>query len=225
MSDQKKTETSAIPDWLTSAAKDATTSAQAFYKTPYAPYTGARTAGVAPETTSALGMLKSYGADPGKAVAPYVNPYASASLDPAIARINEEQEQERQQIGAGAQFQGGYGDARHGIRENQLGGETQRRIGDLTAETMGKAYESGNDAFMKQLSAMFSAGSLTQQNQQAGLDANLAAYKEKQQDPYDRLAALVSSIGGVPYTKTSTSTQAANPWGILGSLLGAFIPG
>jgi hypothetical protein len=78
---------------------------------------------------------------------------------------------------------------------------------------------------MARIQSLLQAGTLTQANAQAELDAAYEAYLMKQQDQYDRLAALVGAAGGVPYGRTETTV---GPTGypmmqLLGSALGSFV--
>ncbi len=227
MSSSRKTTTQeVIPPWLKSAAQEATSSAQEFYKKPYVPYTGERVAGLSADTNTALSGLRNYLQNPGSQVERFMNPYVDSALQPAIREINKAADTELLGNQASAQFSGGYNDARHGINDVQLNSERMNRIGDITAETYGKAYESGQQSLMNALSGMFSAGNITQENQQARYDAAYDAYLRKEQDPYDRLAAFVSAISGVPYNRQTTQTQpSAGPWGIIGSVLGGMLGG
>lgn len=224
MSDQTTTTTQNIPSWLEGAAQRATSSAEAFYKKPFERYTKPRVAGLAGDTTAAVESLRRFAANPGAAIEQYSNPYTDAVLDPAVRRIYDAQDRERINIGNSAQFARGYGDARHGIREARLQEDTQRQIGNLTAGVKSAAYDKGGQTFREMLAAMFQSGAAQQQNEQSRLDAGYEEFLRGQQDPYDRLAALVSSLGGVPYTRqTQTREPNSAPAGILGALLGAIV--
>lgn len=92
--------------------------------------------------------------------------------------------------------------------------------GGALVDTAGKAQQD----FMSQLTALLTTGGIQQQNAQSGLDANYEAYQNEQNDPYKKLAALVSTIGGVPYSTTGTTTKddgGAGALSLLGSLIGA----
>lgn len=70
--------------------------------------------------------------------------------------------------------------------------------------------------------AQLTVGNLQQQNAQSTLDTNYEAYERKMQDQYDKLAALVGAVGGVPYPRTQTTTKPDNSWAqLLGGVAGA----
>ena len=74
--------------------------------------------------------------------------------------------------------------------------------------------------------AQLQVGNLQQQNAQSRLDTDYEAYQRKMQDQYDKLAALVGAVGGVPYSRTQTTTQPDNSWAqLVGAGVGALIPG
>jgi hypothetical protein len=74
--------------------------------------------------------------------------------------------------------------------------------------------------FMSRLTALLTTGGIQQQYDQSGMDAGYEDFLRKQQDPFSKLAALVSTIGGTPYSKTETTTKDDGGAGML-SLLGA----
>lgn len=83
-----------------------------------------------------------------------------------------------------------------------------------------------DESMLQRLMAQLNVGATQQANAQAELDAKYEGYDRKRQDEYDRLAALVSVIGGVPYTRTGITTQPNNDiWKMLGSVAGGLIPG
>lgn len=223
MSDQETTTTEKLPEWLEGAARRATTAGEAFYKTPFRRYTKPRVAPLAADTSSALGRLRSYAADPGAAVEPFINPHTDAVLAPAIRNIENARAAEASRIGTSQQFAGGYGDARHGIREARLAEDTSRAIGDVTANVKSQAYEAGTSRFQEMLASLLSAGGLQQKNVQDRYDTDYEEFMREEQSPYDKLAALLSSVSGVPFSRTSVRREPNSaPAGILGALLGAF---
>lgn len=92
--------------------------------------------------------------------------------------------------------------------------------GGALVDTAGKAQSD----FMQQLTALLTTGGIQQQTAQSGLDADYEAYLRQQEDPYKKIAALVSTIGGIPYSTSSTTTKddgGAGALGLLGALVGA----
>lgn len=74
------------------------------------------------------------------------------------------------------------------------------------------------NTFLQRMQAMLGIGQVQQQQDQNQLDVDYQSYAGGQQDQYDRLAALVSALGSVPYTRTS-STTSPKP-GLLPQILG-----
>ncbi len=249
-----QTTTNGIPDWLSKAGEDTYAKGLKLYNSTDAipPSSNQRVAGFAPDQTNAFSMLRKmvtsgggqYGklftqgagmiADPRTGM----SPYTGAVLRPEIANINEAASAARGRVGDQAASAGAYGDARHGILESTVNRDTQRNIGDATARAYDSAFKDaegrgaslvgassqGQGDFMSRIQAMLGTGQQQQQNQQSRKDVNFQNYQMKQQSPYDKLAALLSSFTGSPYNRTSTSST--NPgisplFSLLGSLFGS----
>lgn len=259
--------TQAIPKWLESAGKNIYGKASSFYDKGFTPYKGNRVAGFNPTQTAAFGEIN----DPsnyatgdqkeamdwtksvrsniptlenvGSIVDGYMNPYIGRVVDPAVKEIERSSDAARGRIGDSAFGAHAFGDARHGLRENELDRTTETAIGDTTGRLYSEGYDKAlatsmgaaqlglqgagqlgaqasakDKSFMDRILAQLGAGNLQQQNQQSKLDTRYQGYQAKQQDPYDRLAALMSVIQGVPYTKT-TQTQ-SNPLTALAQIFG-----
>jgi hypothetical protein len=76
-------------------------------------------------------------------IASYTDPYMKAADGPvqaAIRKITEASDVQRKGIGAGATMAGAFGDARHGIKEAQLGRDTSLAIGETAGNLYGKAF-------------------------------------------------------------------------------------
>lgn len=92
--------------------------------------------------------------------------------------------------------------------------------------SLGSLAAADQDQFMSRLSGLLQTGQGQQQQQQNQLDVGYQNYQSQQQDAYDRLASLVSVIGGLPYSRSQTTTTndgGASLFGALGSILGAFL--
>ena len=141
-----------------------------------------------------------------------------AQLAPAIRNINEQSAQQRKQIGDQAIGANAFGDARQGILESRLNRNTSEAIGTTTADAYKGAYDSAYQNAMNSVLAQLGVGSTIQQNDQSKLDTAYQDWQSASQDRYDRLAALVSSLGGVPFTRTSTSKESGDNSGLFGAL-------
>lgn len=78
--------------------------------------------------------------------------------------------------------------------------------------------------FFSKLQALLSSGQAQQQQAQTELDVPYTEFEKKKQDEYDKIAALMSVLGGVPYTRTTQTSNndgGAGALGAIGALLGA----
>lgn len=219
-----------IPEWLEAASQDAIGRAQSFADRPAAGFT--------PDQSTAFQQIRDFAAAPpsaapafelsaDEAVSRYMNPYTEAALEPALRKIREQADRSRQQIGASAHMSGAYGDARHGVRENELDAITQQAVGDTSSKFL-------SDAFRQALGMEAQRGQFYEQGlgrQQSGLlqaiNALLSSGSMQRDIPIDdelqRINAVIAAAGGVPSGRTTTKTQPDNSgWGALGSILGAF---
>lgn len=102
--------------------------------------------------------------------------------------------------------------------------ETAANRGLSGAALMGELDTSNQANELQKLMTLLSSGNLQQQNTQSELDAAYEKWGLKQQDKYDKIAALVSVLSGVPYSRTTTTSQPDNSWASLGgAALGAFL--
>lgn len=185
------------------------------------------------------------------AISDYVNPYVGNAINPAIRDIERASAAERMRIGDMASRAGAFGDARHGVLEGVANRNNNEAVGDLSYRAYSDAYNQAMAARSGDLSrwdgqtqtqlagsrqlmeqglagpmAQLQVGNLQQQNAQSRLDTDYEAYQRKMQDQYDKLAALVGAVGGVPYSRTQTTTQPDNSWAqLVGAGVGALIPG
>lgn len=103
-----------------------------------------------------MGLVRDYAKAPGQevsterivdedgklgAIGDYLNPYVENALNPAIRRIMEAADKQRNQIGASATSAGAFGDARHGIRDSRLNQDTSTAVGDTASNFMMQAFE------------------------------------------------------------------------------------
>lgn len=104
--------------------------------------------------------------------------------------------------------------------------QTNRQAAFTGAQGLTSAADADQNSFLARMQSLLGIGGLEQQDAQSRLDVPYNDYLMKQQDSYDRLAALVSALGGVPYGRTQVTKEndgGAGLFGALGSLLGAAI--
>jgi len=175
-------------------------------------------------------------------ISDYINPYIEQSLQPGIKDIDRAAATERARIGDMAGNSNAFGDARHGVLEGTADSNRVEAIGDLSYGAHADAYNSAmglrsgdlnrftsdRDKELQnrwqQLAGLLSAGTLQQGNKQAQLDTKYEGYQAAQQSEYDKLAALMSVLNGVPYgttTKSKTKSKEKTPDNTLASILGA----
>jgi hypothetical protein len=75
------------------------------------------------------------------AIKDYMNPHVDAALAPALRKIQEAADVQRNRLGASATMSGAFGDARHGIVESALNRETSTAVGDTAAKFYSDAYD------------------------------------------------------------------------------------
>lgn len=109
-------------------------------------------------------------------------------------------------------------------------------MADISETALGRQMQAGgalSDAAdaeqartLSRLQALLSAGAIDQQTAQNQLDASYAEWQRQKTDQYDRMQLLLSGINGVPYQRTTTSTQPDNTLAsLLGGVGGALLPG
>lgn len=209
---------------------------------------GKTTGAAGPQKLTDYGRIVDEGGKLG-AIEDYINPYVENSINPAIRDIERASAAERMRIGDQAARAGAFGDARHGVLEGAANRNNDEAVGDLSYRAYSDAYNqamaartgdlsrwTGRDLNQAQLNeqgygrqlqghmAQLQVGNLQQQNTQSELDTGYEAYQRKMQDQYDRLAALIGAVGGVPYSRTQTNTQPDNSWAqLLGAGVGAIL--
>lgn len=102
--------------------------------------------------------------------------------------------------------------------------EAANNRGLTGAALMSEIDTTGQSNELQKLMTLLSSGNLQQQNSQSELDAAYEKWGLKQQDRYDKIAALVSVLNGVPYSRTTTTSQPDNSWAsLVGAGVGAFL--
>lgn len=230
------TSSTTYPSWYSDASKNAVSAVEQFFKQPATAYTDPRVAGMSGMSQDAITRMGTLTPptpnterivdETGRlgAVDDYMNPYARASLDPALREMNTAAAQQRNRVSGQRQGMGGYGDARHGVLEGTADRQYQTAVGDVTARTMGAAYDSAmglrsadlsrfsqqdQQAFQNTVAtiqAQLQAGQLTQQQAQNELDAKYAEFMRLEQDKYDKMQTYLGGIGAVNPGSTTTET-------------------
>lgn len=211
------TSTNSVPEWVNKAGQDVYGKALDFYNSGYTAPPTDRVAAFNPTEQAAFGSIGKF-ANGTFDVSPWMDKSIDAQLAPAIRNINEQSAAQRKQIGDQAIAANAFGDARQGILESRLNRNTNEAIGTTTADAYKGAYDTAYANAMNAVMAQLGIGSTQQQNEQSKLDATYQDWQTAQQDRYDRLAALVSSLGGVPFTRTQTTKESGDNSGLFGAL-------
>lgn len=248
-----------IPGLLRPYVKDLLTRGQAASgKVSDQPFGGPFLAAATPQEFTAAGMTGDVGTrlgttagqsvyNLGQATArgDFLNPSTNPYLDPQIKAMTDEifrgyQDQSNRTTSSSI-AQGAYGGSRAGIEQAILAGNTNRAIGDTTANLLYKNY---SDERTRQMAAgdliqqgvglnllgpevLAKSGADTRQLNQIALDEALAQFNEKNAAPFRPLEPYANLIYGSPSVFTNTgatskTSDGSTTWGnILGALLGA----
>ncbi|MEP0323317.1 hypothetical protein [Bauldia litoralis] len=126
----------------------------------------------------------------------------------ALANLTENEMQRRLQAG----------ESLSGMSEAALSRQAQAGRDQSAAADAEQARK------LSRLQSLLTAGTIEQQVGQNQKDAQYEEFLRKQNDPYDKLGLMISGLSGVPYQKTTTSTQPDNSIASLfGAGIGAFV--
>ena len=219
--EQKQSTTTSVPDYVESGSKLAVNKATDLVKTPYKPYTGDRVAdfnadqqsgfdavrGLVTTNPGAVGASQ-YAAAPAQnistervvdesgklgAISEYFNPYVDQALQPALRKIMEAADAQRKRIGAGATTAGAYGDARHGIMEAELDGNTSQAIGDTASQFFASAFDKAMGLRSDDLNRFMNVDTLNANFAEKGLDRLLTGTGEEQTRKLQAIQALLAT--------------------------------
>lgn len=149
----------------------------------------------------------------------YMNPY----LDTVREGVNRSFDQSQMNQDASVTQAGALGGDRRGIYDAEISGQRARALGDVDAA----AYDQGADRFFQDAARQGALASMTQQmaandvNQlqgigaqqqnlgQANIDANYGQFMREYNHPFDMMNVRQSSVSGVPYATSTTSSGTA----------------
>lgn len=108
--------------------------------------------------------------------------------------------------------------------QDQISTATGNRAADIAgAGALTTTSSASQNNFLALMQSLLGAGSSQQQQSQSQLDVPLQNWQNQSQNAYDSLSALVSTLGQLPYPRSSTTTTndgGAGAAGGIGSLLG-----
>jgi len=166
----------------------------------------------------------------------FMSPYQQDVISTTLSEFDKQRQIAQQQIGASAIQQGAFGGAREGIQQAEFSAQSLQDRAALEAQLRQQGFQQANilagQAFgqqgqlatlqptleAQQVQQLGSAGTQNLAYQQAVLDAQRQAAQFQYQEPYTRLQALGSGIGGLlagypqpGFSQTSAPSQQASP--------------
>lgn len=237
--------------WVTQGGKDIYGAASSWLNNnPWQNYSGPTSASFGPEFDKASGYLQNMlgttnpyttaagktaqsvadSIDPNKSISDYMSPYTEGVLAPTLRAISERAGQLQQANAARATMAGAYGGTGHGVMDAMLQRDTQRSVGDATAQGYDRAYNQAQTARLGNLDRLLSAGSqlasvgqqefgqgttlasllatIGQQRQaagQRGIQNDINLHTQNQTMPLNRFGMLAQILRGLPLNSTSTT--------------------
>lgn len=162
----------------------------------------------------------------------FMSPYQQDVISTTLSEFDRQRQIAEQQIASQAIQQGAFGGAREGVQRAEYGALSDRNRAALQAQLLqqgfGQAQQAAQLGFAQQqqlatlqptlaqtsISQLGAAGTSNLAYQQAVLDAQRQAAQFQYQEPYTRLQALGSGIGGLlagypqpGFSQTSTPPQ------------------
>jgi hypothetical protein len=165
-----------------------------------------------------------------------MSPYQQDVIDTTLSEFDRQRQIAQQQIGSQAVQQGAFGGAREGIQQAEFSSQSLQDRAALEAQLRQQGFQQANilagQAFGQQgqlatlqptlagqqIQQLGGMGTQNLAYQQAVLDAQRQSAQFQYQEPYTRLQALGSGIGGLlagypqpGFSQTSTPQQQVSP--------------
>ena len=166
----------------------------------------------------------------------FMSPYQQDVIDTTLSEFDRQRQIAQQQIGSQAVQQGAFGGAREGIQQAEFSSQSLQDRAALEAQLRQQGFQQANilagQAFGQQgqlatlqptlagqqIQQLGGIGTQNLAYQQAVLDAQRQSAQFQYQEPYTRLQALGSGIGGLlagypqpGFSQTSTPQQQVSP--------------
>ena len=166
----------------------------------------------------------------------FMSPYQQDVIDTTLSEFDRQRQIAQQQIGAKAIQAGAFGGAREGVQQAEFGAQSLQDRAALEAQLRQQGFQQANilagQAFGQQgqlatlqptlagqqIQQLGGIGTQNLAYQQAVLDAQRQSAQFQYQEPYTRLQALGSGIGGLlagypqpGFSQTSTPQQQVSP--------------
>lgn len=182
--------------------------------------------------------------------ASYMNPYMDQVTNATVEEIRRAGNVDRAQLERAMTAEGAWGDARHGVVEAENLRNQNTTIANTIASGKASAYNQALQAFnadrqaqlaaasglmdyagtgqqmgYRDAAALLGTGGQQQQQQQSHLDLGYQDFWNEFNFPIENLNLVTSTLGGTPYSQTTTSTQPggnsfATNLGAFGALVG-----
>jgi len=166
----------------------------------------------------------------------FMSPYQQDVIDTTLSEFDRQRQIQQQQIGSQAVQQGAFGGAREGIQQAEFSSQSLQDRASLEAQLRQQGFQQANilagQAFGQQgqlatlqptlagqqIQQLGGIGTQNLTYQQAVLDAQRQAAQFQYQEPFTRLQALGSGIGGLlagypqpGFSQSSTPQQQVSP--------------
>lgn len=166
----------------------------------------------------------------------FMSPYQQDVIDTTLSEFDRQRQIQQQQIGSQAVQQGAFGGAREGIQQAEFSSQSLQDRASLEAQLRQQGFQQANilagQAFGQQgqlatlqptlagqqIQQLGGIGTQNLGYQQAVLDAQRQAAQFQYQEPFTRLQALGSGIGGLlagypqpGFSQSSTPQQQVSP--------------
>jgi len=166
----------------------------------------------------------------------FMSPYQQDVIDTTLSEFDRQRQIQQQQIGSQAVQQGAFGGAREGIQQAEFSSQSLQDRAALEAQLRQQGFQQANilagQAFGQQgqlatlqptlagqqIQQLGGIGTQNLTYQQAVLDAQRQAAQFQYQEPFTRLQALGSGIGGLlagypqpGFSQSSTPQQQVSP--------------
>lgn len=241
-------QSTSVPRWIKEPSKEALRLGSQYANRNYQGYSGPRVAPMSEaerqfgrSAMESAGALQGYAGRAGQSWADtdqskYIDPYAEASLQPAMRRRSEAGGLERQRLQSSAVSRGAFGGSRSAILEANNNRDTEQGLDDIYYGGMSDAYRFGAGTFGQDQDRLLRAGmandealgrygALDRGLEQARQDVDYAAFLEERDWGPQQMQWLIQALGAARGGQTTSSTGAPAAGALGGMLAGSQIGG
>tara|TARA_R100000426_G_scaffold85087_1_gene64751 strand:+ start:381 stop:1265 length:885 start_codon:yes stop_codon:yes gene_type:complete len=197
--------------------------------------------GVAPQIPTAQSLVDSGGQlpDMGMPTSPiqqYMNPFLEAALQPQLQGIMRDAQIAQNELASQYAKAGAFGGSRQAVADAELARGALDRMAATRGQGYAQAFDRAADLFgedrrfgMDVLDAQRQAGTQQRAIEQAGIEADMAQFREERDDPFKKVQYMQSLLQGLPieavrrdYIEPSGISQLLSDLGLAGAAFGSF---